>query len=282
MKILLTGATGYVGKMICERFAQEWEITGVSSSVAEGGAVLRCDLADPTQVATLTKKIAPDVIVHAAGDKNLTRCETSPELAYASNVSTTINLIQSFPEAKIIYISSDYVFAGDRGGYREDDPMFPNTVYGKTKVCAELTGLMLSKQFVSVRLSALYDADATFIKFLRESLAKGQSVDCYTDAFYSPTYYKDFLSMLGRLASHPIHGRRVFHSCGQRISRYFFAKLFARANGFDEALVHQASRIADNAKFLFTDISLDNTLTHETLDLIATAHKDALQNMVAK
>lgn len=276
MKILLTGATGYVGKLVCAGLGHNWDMLGVSAHADKDSGHLRCDLADAEQVRQLSQQITPDVIIHAAGDKNLARCEASPAGAYLANVQTTINLARCFPEARIIYISSDYVFQGDRGGYREDDPVGPVTVYGRTKACAELAGLTLSPKFFVLRLSALYDSSATFLRFLRDSLSRSESVNCFEDAFYSPTYYGDFLIVLRRLVEAPTLSRKTYHACGQRISRYFFAKTFARTSNLDSTLVHPASRLSENVPFIFNDISLENTLTRESLEVSVGRHEEYL------
>ncbi|BCK86734.1 hypothetical protein MIZ01_0500 [Sideroxyarcus emersonii] len=276
MKILLTGSTGYVGKLINAGLGHRWDITGASAHAIPDARNFQCNLADAEQVRQLSKQISPDVIIHAAGDKNLARCEANPAGAYLANVQTTINLAQSFPDTRTIYISSDYVFSGDRGSYREDDALGPVTVYGRTKACAELAGLTLNPQFCVLRLSALYDEKATFLRFLRESLTRGEAVNCFEDAFYSPTYFGDFLIVLQHLVENPVLGRRIYHACGQRISRYFFAKLFARAANLESSLIQQGSRITENAPFIFADISLENTLTCESLDVSVGRHQEYL------
>lgn len=281
MKILLAGVTGYVGKLIYAGLGRKWEMVGASSQADEACGHFRCDLSDKMQVQNLSQQTKPDVIIHAAGNKNIAFCEKFPIAAYQANVQTTINLVQSFPDARIIYISSDYVFSGERGGYREDDPIGPITVYGRTKACAELAGLTLGTSFYVLRLSALYDGNATFLRFLREELGNGKPVDCFEDAFYSPTYYGDFLKVLERLIEKPTHRRRVFHACGQRVSRFFFAKLFARASNFEQTLIRQASRVSETAPFLFPDISLENTLTCEILDVSVGRHEDYLKKLAA-
>lgn len=279
MKVLLTGVTGYVGQLVCTGLGGEWDMAGVSARSSEESGRFQCDLADIGQVRRLRERVTPEVIIHAAGNKNLAQCEASPSEAYQANVQTTINLVQAFPESRIIYISSDYVFSGDRGGYREDDPVKPVTVYGRTKACAELAGLTLGENFYVLRLSALYDGNATFLRFLRDSLSQDKAVACFEDAFYSPTYYGDFLKVLERLVDAPTLGRRIYHACGQRISRYFFAKLFARASNYEQSLIRQGSRINENAPFLFSDISMENTLTCEALDVSVGRHEEYLQNL---
>jgi len=113
-------------------------------------------------------------------------------------------------------------------------------------------------------------------RFLREALTRGEAVNCFEDAFYSPTYFGDFLIVLEHLVENPVLGRRVYHACGQRISRYFFAKLFARAANLESSLIQQGSRITEKAPFIFADISLENTLTCESLDVSVGRHQEYL------
>jgi dTDP-4-dehydrorhamnose reductase len=276
MKILLTGSTGYVGKLITLGLGRRWEISGASGHAVTDEKNFRCDLADAKQVRQLSTHIAPDVIIHAAGDKNLARCEANPMDAYQANVQTTLNLVQYFPKVRTVYISSDYVFSGGRGGYREDDAIGAITAYGRTKACAEMAGLTLNPQFCVLRLSALYDKNATFFRFLQESLTRGEPVNCFEDAFYSPTYFGDFLTVLQQIVENPKPDRRIYHASGQRISRYFFAKLYARAANLDASLIRQSSRIMEGAPFIFADLSLENTLTCESLDVSVGRHQEYL------
>lgn len=97
------------------------------------------DLDDELAVAQLfANEPAPDLIIHCAGICDVETCETSPDFAYSVNVDGTAILVDHAPAStRIVYLSSDHVFSGDTGPYREDSPTDPVSVYGKTRVTAE-------------------------------------------------------------------------------------------------------------------------------------------------
>jgi dTDP-4-dehydrorhamnose reductase len=272
--ILLTGADGYVGSRLAGPLATRGQVVAVSRRVGTED-VPPCDLADRAAVAALADRVAPTVIVHAAGTKDIKACEQHPPIGFDANVRTTLNLLDAFPGVPLLYISTDYVFAGDRGRYTEDDPVAPRTAYGRTKVCAEQVGLLRAPdEFCAVRVSALYDGDATFLRFLRETLGAGRSVDCYDDAFYSPTYLPDFVTAIQRLIdaeSRP----GVVHVAGPRVSRYAFACAYAEAFGHASRQV-VPSRLGPGPLPLFPDLSLETGRARSALGYKPTPHDEAL------
>ena len=95
-------------------------------------------LDDELAVAQLFAEERPHTIIHCAGVCDVEKCEESPDFAYSVNVDGMRILIDHAPpEARIVYCSSDHVFSGDTGPYREDTPTDPLSVYGKTRVAAE-------------------------------------------------------------------------------------------------------------------------------------------------
>ena len=280
--ILLTGADGYVGSRLAGPLATRARVVEVSRRSSTPPA-LPCDLTDRSAVAALADLIAPTAIVHAAGVKDIKACEQHPPIGLDANVRTTLNLLDAFPGVPFLYVSTDYVFAGDRGRYREDDPVGPRTAYGRSKVCAEQLGLLRAPdEFCAVRASALYDADATFLRFLRETLSAGQRVDCFEDAYYSPTYLPDFVTAIERLldAEHRPH---VVHVAGPRVSRYDFACAYAKAFGHATQQV-VATRLGPGPGPLplFPDLSLETARARSTLGLRATSHEDALDALAER
>ena len=272
--ILLTGADGYVGSRLVRPLAARGRVVGVSRRVTTS-AVRTCDLVDPAAVALLARDVTPTVIVHAAGTKDIRTCEQHPPIGFDANVRTTMNLLDAFPGVPFLYLSTDYVFAGDRGRYSEDDAVGPRTAYGHTKVCAEQVGMLRApEEFCAVRASALYDTDATFLRFLRDTLSDGQCVECFEDAYYSPTYLSDFASALERLIAAPSRPG-VLHVAGPRVSRYAFACAYAEA--FGHALRQVVpTRLGPGALPLFPDLSLETSRARVDIGFRATSPEEAL------
>ena len=135
--ILITGATGFVGVALMERLAQAGRVVGVGHT-RPGPNVVQSDIRDPAQFRALMNTHRPDVVVHAAAYPDPDFCEQNRDEARRLNVATVATLVESLPAAaRLVHISTDYVFQGNRPPYRENDLRNPVCVYGQTKVEAE-------------------------------------------------------------------------------------------------------------------------------------------------
>jgi dTDP-4-dehydrorhamnose reductase len=218
-----------------------------------------------------------DTIIHLAGTKDLAACEADPRHAWELNVLPLVHLAEAFPKAWFIFISTDYVFPGDRGGYTERDAPAPGTAYGRAKAAAEFAGALYAPCFTVVRLSALYDHEAAFPRFLETELSAGRSVDAYIDVFYTPTWHEDFSGIMDCLLGMEVSAQGVFHVCGPRISRYAFAHFYARVRGFEQGLVRAVKRGPDCR--LLPDLSLDCQETCARFGLTVTPHAEAIAKL---
>lgn len=282
MKILVTGFLGYVGEIICSHFADKHEIYGTSSSCAENDRNFTCDLRNEVEAKALSEKIQPDIVIHAAGQKDISFCESHSAEAFAINCIATENVARFFgAKSRIFYISTDYVFDGRAGNYAEDDAPSPLTVYGKSKLAGEQQGLKIAgKNFTVIRTAALYNDNSKFIEYLTDNLSSGQAVSCFTDTFYSPTYYADLLTLIERLLSSE-YDRQIYHVCGSRTSRFEFAISVAQAFNYDSALIQSAIRPSENW-FLLPDLSLNSITSQTLLRHRQTSHLQALQQLATR
>ena len=273
-KVLLTGATGYVGGVLRASLAARHDLTCLGLSRGAGP-----DLRDREAVLALAERPAFETIIHAAGTTDLAACEASPRHAWEANVLPVAHLAEAFPGARLILVSTDHVFPGDRGGYREGDTPNPCNAYGRSKLAAETAGMLFARRFIALRLSALYDRDAAFLRFLEGELSAGRPVEAFTDAYYSPCWHGDFTALVARLLGPGAPDQGVFHACGPRLSRWEFARLFAHARGFDPELVRPAPRGAGSR--MMADLSLDCPETCARLGHRVTPHAEALGRLAA-
>jgi dTDP-4-dehydrorhamnose reductase len=282
MKILVTGITGYVGRIISEYFGIEHDIYGTSVDCQEGGRNFRCDLRNENEVRVLSDRVQPDLVIHAAGQKDISFCENHPDEAFAINSHATENVARVFGQKnRILYISTDYVFDGKTGYYAEDDIPSPLTVYGKSKLSGEQQGFRVAAgNFCVIRTAALYNEHSKFIEYLTNNLSSGQSVFCFTDTYYSPTYYVDLLTAITSLLGGS-YKREIYHVSGSRTSRYEFALLVAQAFNYNTALVLPDTHSSQNW-YLLPDLSLSNALSLPILGTHQTSHLQALQTLASK
>ena len=136
--ILVTGYSGVIGTAVDRFLSPHFEIVGLCSS-SEDTTVESCDIRDLGALKKIVLHYKPTAIVHLAGVKDINRCEAEPNVCHSINVLGTKNILQLTNEvgALFVYVSSDYVFDGKNGGYREKDTTNPMQVYGRTKVQAE-------------------------------------------------------------------------------------------------------------------------------------------------
>lgn len=279
--ILVAGVSGYVGGIIAEFLSREHNIYGLSREISSRKNSFVYDLRDKNNLKELARKVSPDLIIHAAGNKDIKFCENNSDEAYAANELGVINLLDIFSGKKIIYISSDYVFSGDRGKYSENDVPNPRTVYGKSKLAGEEYGIKNSDNFFVLRSSAIYNKKAAFLSFLNRELTDSRPVDCFVNTFYSPTYYEDFLAVLDKLVINDGLPSGIYHSCGERVSRYDFAFTYAKVFGLDSRLIKENFADKDHW-FLFPDLSLENKKTNEKLGLGTTGLEESFLKMKLK
>lgn len=275
MRVLLTGASGFLGRLLRSRIEADWVCL---SRTAPAAAVdwIACDLTDQDGVRELSRRLRVDAIVHAAGNKDIAWCEAHPDEAMRVNVDPLRNLLGSF-DAPVLFFSTDYVFDGQHGGYDEAYAPAPQTVYGQTKVAAERLGFELGAgRFVSLRAGAVYDAAAGFLNYLDSTLGAGKTAACYNNATYSPTPAGDVWRLVSRWLDAPArHAREwpgILHLAGDACTRYAFARLYADVFGYDAALV----RPARAEGFFFPDLSLSDEKTRTLLCLPRTSHREAL------
>ena len=136
MKILITGAYGQLGNSLSKFLSTRHEVFRTGLNIPKGGKGLQLNIVDKIMLKDMILSISPDVIINLAALTNVDFCELNPKIAKEVNTNGVQNLADVFP-GKIIHLSTDYVFDGLNGPYKEEDEINPISVYGKTKYDAE-------------------------------------------------------------------------------------------------------------------------------------------------
>ncbi|MEM2058559.1 MAG: dTDP-4-dehydrorhamnose reductase [Thermoproteota archaeon] len=252
MKILLTGATGLLGYNLLRLLLETgYEIiatyhNSTLDDFLNDIAWVRVDLEDQEKIMQAVREVAPDVIMHAAAYTDVDGCEVNREKAYRINYLATsaIARIAGKVKAFVVYVSTDYVFDGEKGMYKENDLPNPVNYYGFTKLLGEVAiSSILPETSLIVRTSGLYGYSPTgkknfgIISF--EKLLRGEEVYAFYDQILSPTYAYALAMELIKIVEKKITG--IIHLAGERLSRYEFARTLAKVLGADEALIKPIS-----------------------------------------
>ncbi|MBR3907813.1 MAG: NAD(P)-dependent oxidoreductase [Bacteroidaceae bacterium] len=154
-KLLITGASGFVGSRFVERWRNEFEILAPSHA--------EFDITDAQAVERYVTRHAPQVIVHMAALSNTWYCEQHPEESYRVNVEGVCNLAAAAAHngVKFVFFSSDQVYNGncESGPLSEDMTVAPENVYGRHKLEAEQRALELCPTAVALRATWMYDSE---------------------------------------------------------------------------------------------------------------------------
>lgn len=195
MKIIVTGVNGQLGydivKELKSRGYQDEEIVGLD--------INDMDITDSEQVNNMFESINPDIVFHCAAWTNVDGAEDNYELVEKVNYVGTKNITNASKKcnAKLIYISTDYVFDGTKDGiYEINDIPNPKSVYGKTKYMGEQAVQEYDKHFI-VRISWVFGINGkNFIKTMLNLSETRTELNVVADQVGSPTYTVDLSKLL--------------------------------------------------------------------------------------
>ena len=273
MKLLITGASGLYGSKLAKlALAKGIEVYSSDiQSLSVYGNFVKLDISGKQQVEEAFKTIKPDVVVHAATLTDVDKCETNKELAWKVNVEGTKNIVEAAQSAGsfLIYISTDYVFSGEKGNYKETDKPDPINYYGLTKLKAEEIVQTQPEYFIA-RPSVIYGSTpaagkVNFALWLIETLRKGEHVKIVTDQWNTPTLNTNLAEMTLEVIERRLTG--IYHLCGAtRVSRFEFATKIAEAFSLNTGLIDKvlSSQFTWPAKRP-ADSSLDTSKAQKTL-----------------
>ncbi|MCG7379629.1 dTDP-4-dehydrorhamnose reductase [Paenibacillus sp. ACRSA] len=222
-RVMVTGAAGQLGQDVVQTFQRE------------GHHVLACDrdqmdITDQQQCTQTIISFKPHIIIHCAAYTAVDQAETDVETAYAVNGTGTRNIAVAAEKvkAKLLYISTDYVFDGTaRVPYREYDATNPQSVYGRSKLAGELLVQSLCSQWFIVRTSWVFGVHGhNFVKTMLELLQNRPELQVVQDQIGSPTYTVDLANLVSVLALSEKYG--IYHvSNTGTCTWYEFAKAIA-------------------------------------------------------
>lgn len=242
MKHMIIGASGQVGSAIYGSAGAERksEVIGTWRTKPAHG-LRKLDITDRSRVFRLVRDFSPEVIYLCAALTNVDRCEQEFAESYRVNVLGAHNLIDAANRvgAKLVYMSSDYIYDGADGPYSEIDAPNPLSVYGFHKLIGEQMVATTCQNYLIVRSTVVFgweEIGKNFIIRLRQKLSQKQYVKVPSDQIGTPTYNRNLSNAILELAKNDARG--VYNIAGTTaISRYDFALQAARIFGLDPRMI---------------------------------------------
>ncbi|MDY7040305.1 MAG: SDR family oxidoreductase [Chloroflexota bacterium] len=263
-RLLITGGSGYLGRHLIALAAGHWEIVATYSRHrldGEGCVAARLDISDAQQVEALVEQARPDVVIHTAYTTD------SEEAMQQVIVRGTRHVARAVRKAgaRLIHLSTDVLFDGEKGHYTEDDSPSPITPYGWAKAAAEAIVAAEAPDAVIVRTSLItgFDPLDRHTRWVLDSLREGREIRLFTDEFRCPVWVITLGRALLELAT--LDYRGVLHVAGDQVlSRYELGVKVARFFGLDPAGLTPALA-ADSGLIRPLDCTLDLRLAQRLL-----------------
>ena len=205
IKVIITGSNGLLGQSLLNLLLQEkekYQVFGLSRGKNRSGredfSYIDIDITDPIFLKKSIKEIKPNFIINTAAMTEVDVCESKKDACDLINVSVVNWLTQLSDELKIhlIHLSTDFVFDGVKGYYKETDIPNPLSYYGLSKVKAEELLIASKIDFTILRTILVYGkvfdmSRSNIVLWVKEMLSKGKEITIVDDQFRMPTYVTD-------------------------------------------------------------------------------------------
>ena len=262
MKVLITGATGMLGRSLY-RYLNDtvgYECIGTGFSRAQP-PIKKLDLLNPDEISQFLDESKPDVVVHCAAERFPDRAAADPKRTLALNVDSCLCLAKKCAQigARLVYISTDYVFdggvkSGVRPPYQIDAKTMPINLYGESKLAGEEAVLSIKDaNAVAVRVPVLYAndcydlAESATLVIAKSLLSKSSATTVDNWGVRFPTLVDDVSVVLGHIIeatqrpNNPIGNIRLHVSSSERCTKYELAKMMAKITGADASHIQPDS-----------------------------------------
>lgn len=226
-KILVTGSNGLLGQKLVLQLKNhpEFELIATSRgnnriSDQEGYTYHSMDICNAEDVAQVFSKFQPEVVINTAAMTNVDACETDKEGCWELNV-TAVELLVAQAEkyqAHFIHLSTDFIFDGKNGPYKEDDLPNPVSYYGESKLAAEEIVKQANTNWAIARTIIVYGivedmSRSNIVLWAKSALEKKQKLTIVNDQFRSPTLAEDLARGCIQIAEKEAEG--IYHLSGK-------------------------------------------------------------------
>lgn len=255
-RVLITGANGLLGQELVYQMSErpEYDVLATGRdpeprTVGTSSGYVPLDITETDDVQHAFEDFAPDVVINCAAMTQVDRCEEERETCWEVNVDAVEHLARQcyLHGARLVQLSTDFVFDGEEGPYREDARPDPVNYYGKSKQAAEnITRDAGINNWAIARTVLVYGTGrdlprSNIALWVIDQLTSGEEIHVVTDQYRSPTYVCDLADGIERLVRFDKRG--IYHLSGREVmSVYDFAQTIAQVFDLDASLIHPTDR----------------------------------------
>ncbi|MCC6290354.1 MAG: SDR family oxidoreductase [Chitinophagaceae bacterium] len=255
MKVVITGANGLLGQYLIRDMAKAgFEVFATNRGASrlpeyEGleYEYASIDIRDKEAVQQYLFDIRPGIVIHAAAIAQPDACELNKEECRDININATAYIIEAAEKlsARLIYVSTDFIFNGDGGPYREDDLPAPVNFYGESKLASEEIVQKSKTNWAIVRTILVYGTilsgtRSNVVTWVKDNLEKGNHIKVVNDQVRTPTYVEDLSKGIVLIAQQNAKG--IFNISGKEVfTPYEMAAQVADYFGLDKSLMEKVT-----------------------------------------
>jgi dTDP-4-dehydrorhamnose reductase len=253
VRILVTGSNGLLGTKLLGQLLADGvhQPLGADHHDRTNGYLgaapfWRLDVASAPDVEQVLDEARPDAVIHGAALTNVDACERERDLAQAINADGAANVARACATRgiRLVHLSTEYVFDGQAGPYRETDPVHPLGWYAQTKEAGECAVMATGGNWAIARTTIIYGYAAhrrpDFVRWFIGQLREGKRASIVHDQIGSPTLADNLAQMTAALAISDVSG--IFNTVGADVlSRLDFAYQIAQTFDLDASLIDAIS-----------------------------------------
>lgn len=250
-KILITGANGLLGQKLISHLeghpAFETLATGKTKSrrAETPGTYHQMDITKPEEVSRVFEQTKPDIVINTAAMTQVDQCETDQKACWELNVTAVSHLIESARHqgSFLIHLSTDFIFDGAQGPYKETDTPNPISHYGQSKWASEKMLMESDISWAIVRTQLVYGIvphlqRSNIILWVKKNLEEGKPIKVVNDQWRTPTLAEDLARGCVQVAEKEAEG--IFHLSGSELlTPYDMAMATAQYFGLDASLIEE-------------------------------------------
>jgi dTDP-4-dehydrorhamnose reductase len=258
-KVLVTGSNGLLGQKLTERILDKNDFELIATAkgpnrytIKEGYIYVEMDILDEANVLDVISRYQPDAVINTAAMTNVDTCEVEKEACWALNVKSVEYLINACRKNNIqlVHLSTDFIFDGLAGPYKEDDLPCPVSFYGESKLAAELLLKESEIEWAILRTIIVYGvvndmSRSNIVLWAKGALEKGNPINIVNDQWRMPTLAEDLAEICLLAVSKRAKG--VYNASGKdMMSIIELVEQVADFYGLDKSLINPISSASLN------------------------------------
>lgn len=268
MKIFITGGSGLLGQYLNIELSKDYEILTQYNKQAGNSTQfnsVQTSITDFLRLEEIFQNFRPEIVIHTASISNAEKVDLlSPAAVYDVNVNATKKIAElcSLQDSKLIYISTDLVYAGYRGSMlKEDAKLIPISFYAETKLMGETKIQETFDNYIILRTALLFgfglSHSLNHFQFVYKDLKNGKPVKLFTDQYRTPLEVSDAARMLTELIRKNIKGEIINFGGRERLSRYELIEILCEEAGFDKNLLIKTTMEEAGLIYKVADVSMN-------------------------